>query len=228
MAHSKANDSYRKRPVRSFVQRTGRMTEGQKRAFAELWKTYGIDFSQTPVDLAAVFGRDVPRTLEIGFGSGTSLVETAARYPEQDFIGIEVHEPGVGRCMLEADQAGLTNLRVICHDAIEVLRDQLPDSSIDTVQLFFPDPWHKKKHHKRRIVQAHFITMLSSKLQSGGSFHVATDWPPYAEHIQEVMQEHQQFQESQEAIPWRPATRFENRGVKLGHEIWEAVYRKTS
>jgi len=208
------------------VQRIGRITEAQKRAFDVLWQSYGIDYNGQPIDLTAVFGRDARRTLEIGFGAGTSLVKTAERYPEQDFLGIEVHEPGVGRCMREVHEAGITNLKIVCHDAIEVLRDQIADNSIDAFNLFFPDPWHKKRHHKRRIVQAEFIATLSSKLRSGGNFHVATDWPPYAEHIQLIMQEQQHFQETAGDTPWRPATRFENRGVKLGHSIWEAVFEK--
>ena len=226
MSHSKATDTYLQRPIRSFVQRTGRITEAQRRAFDALWQYYGIDYSDQPLDLAAVFGRDAHCTLEIGFGAGTSLVTTAARYPEQDFLGIEVHEPGVGRCMREAHEAGVANLKVICHDAIEVLRDQIGDNSIDVFNLFFPDPWHKKRHHKRLIVQAEFVATLSSKLRSGGRFHVATDWPPYAEHIQLVMREQQELQEAASDIPWRPSTRFENRGVKLGHTIWEAVFAK--
>jgi tRNA (guanine-N7-)-methyltransferase len=226
MSPAKANDSYLKRPIRSFVQRTGRITEAQKRAFDALWQDYGIDYGGQPLDLTTVFGRDVRRTLEVGFGAGTSLVATAARNPEQDFLGIEVHEPGVGRCMREAHEEGLTNLKVICHDAIEVLRDQIADDSIDVFNLFFPDPWHKKRHHKRRIVQAEFVATLSSKLRSGGRFHVATDWPAYAEHIQLIMSEQQQLQDAAGDIPWRPSTRFENRGVKLGHSIWEAVFIK--
>jgi len=226
MPPKKAFDSYRKRPIRSFVQRTGRMTEAQKRAFDSLWQHYGIDFQAEALDLSAIFSRDVYRTLEIGFGAGTSLVETAEKYPEHDFLGIEVHEPGVGRCMLEASEQDLNNIKLICHDAIEVLRDQLPKDSFDCINLFFPDPWHKKRHHKRRIVQAEFVTTLSSKLRSGGIFHVATDWPAYAEHIQDVFNQQQQLRERAGKIPWRPATRFENRGVKLGHNIWEKVFVK--
>jgi tRNA (guanine-N7-)-methyltransferase len=226
MPNKKAFDSYRKRPIRSFVQRTGRMTEGQKRAFDSLWQQYGVNFEASPLDLSSIFSRDVYRTLEIGFGAGTSFVETAKKYLNHDFLGIEVHEPGVGRCMLEASQQDLSNIKLICHDAVEVLRDQLPADSFDCINLFFPDPWHKKRHHKRRIVQAEFVTTLSSKLRSGGIFHVATDWPNYAEHIQNVFNQQQQLREHTGENPWRPATRFENRGVKLGHNIWEKVFVK--
>ncbi|MDG1462209.1 MAG: tRNA (guanosine(46)-N7)-methyltransferase TrmB [Gammaproteobacteria bacterium] len=227
MTHNKkALDSYKKRPIRSFVQRTGRMTEGQKRAFDLLWEKYGIDYQAAQLDIIKVFGRDHKRTLEIGFGNGTSLATTAAKFPDIDFIGIEVHEPGVGRCMINAEEKKLKNLKFFCHDAIEILRDQFPNNSVDTINLFFPDPWHKKRHHKRRIVQAEFIATLSSKLHSGGIFHVATDWPPYAEHIHEVMAEQKSLQAVEGNIPWRPETRFENRGVKLGHKIWEQIYVK--
>ena len=226
MPPKKAFDSYHKRPIRSFVQRSGRMTEAQKRAFDSLWQQYGIDFQAEALNLSSIFSRDVYRTLEIGFGAGTSFVETAGKHPEHDFLGIEVHEPGVGRCMLEASEQGLSNIKLICHDAIEVLRDQLPADSFDCINLFFPDPWHKKRHHKRRIVQAEFVTTLSSKLRSGGIFHVATDWPAYAEHIQDVFNQQQQLRERAGEIPWRPATRFEHRGVKLGHNIWEKVFVK--
>jgi len=223
----KAQDSYKKRPVRSFVLRTGRITEGQRRAFEEQWPVYGIDFSPTPLNFAEVFGNNSAVTLEIGFGNGTTLAATAAKFPERNFIGIEVHEPGVGRCMLEADTLNARNLRIICHDAIEVLRDQIPNNSLAVINLFFPDPWHKKKHNKRRIVQPEFISMLSSKLQSNGIFHVATDWTPYAEHITDVMQQQSALKTLDDELPWRPDTHFENRGLKLGHPVWEQVYRKS-
>jgi len=222
----KASDSYKDRPVRSFVLRTGRLTEGQRRAFDEQWSVYGVDYSPVPLDYKAVFGNEAPVTLEIGFGNGTTLVATAAKFPERNFIGVEVHTPGVGRCMLEAAKLNLQNLRVISHDAIEVLRDQIPDESLDIIDLFFPDPWHKKKHNKRRIVQPDFVAMLSSKLRSGGGFHVATDWSPYAEHITDVMQQQNELKALGEELPWRPDTHFENRGLKLGHPVWEEIYRK--
>jgi len=226
MKSGKATDSYRKRPIRSFVQRTGRITEAQKNAFNKLWDSYGVDYEAKLLAPEELFGRKARLTLEIGFGNGMSLAETAEKFPDEDFIGIEVHDPGVGRCMRECEERGATNIRFFCHDAIEVLRDQLPDNSFDVVNLFFPDPWHKKKHHKRRIVQPEFIATLSSKLRRGGIFHVATDWPPYAEHIEEVMAAQQALQASDAPLPWRPGTRFENRGVKLGHEIWEQIFVK--
>jgi tRNA (guanine-N7-)-methyltransferase len=226
MSQKKAFDSYEHRPIRSFVQRTGRMTEGQKRAFDLLWADYGIEYSSKLLDMKRLFGRDHKRILEIGFGNGTSLIKTAKKFPDTDFVGIEVHEPGVGRCMIDAKEYDLNNLKVLCHDAIEVLRDQLPNNSFDVINLFFPDPWHKKRHHKRRIVQPEFIGSLDRKLHSGGVFHVATDWPEYAEHIRKVMDAQKSLQAIEGEVPWRPETRFENRGVKLGHSIWEQIYRK--
>jgi len=221
-----ATDSYQERPLRSYVLRTGRMTEGQKRAFEEHWAVYGIDYNAAPLDLDQVFGRDAHKTLEIGFGNGVSLAAFAEKCPGRDFIGIEVHTPGVGRCMLEAAENGSSNLRVICHDAIEVLREQIPNESLDAINLFFPDPWHKKRHHKRRIVQHDFVMTLSNKLKPGGYFHVATDWPDYAEHIREVMEEQQVLKTRDTETPWRPYTRFEDRGVNLGHPIWEQAFYK--
>jgi len=222
-----ATDSYQERPVRSYVLRTGRMTEGQRRAFEGQWAVYGIDYSAQALDLNKVFGRDAHKTLEIGFGNGTSLVSFAERYPDRDFLGIEVHTPGVGRCMLEATNQKLGNLRVSCHDAIEVLREQIPDNSLDAINLFFPDPWHKKRHHKRRIVQPDFVATLADKLKPGGYFHVATDWPEYAEHIQEVMALQRALVARDTDTPWRPYTRFEDRGVNLGHPIWEDAFYKS-
>jgi tRNA (guanine-N7-)-methyltransferase len=215
----------RPRTVRSFVLRAGRITAAQRRALTDLWPAWGVEFSPAPLDLDRVFGRRAPRVLEIGFGDGELLAELAARHPDQDFLGIEVHEPGVGHCLLLIERLGLTNVRLIRHDAVEVLRQQLPDGSIARLNLFFPDPWPKKRHHKRRIVQREFVGLISRKLQTGGLFHLATDWAPYAEHIDEVMAAAPEF-ESLEHDRDRPRTKFERRGERLGHEAAERLYRR--
>ena len=176
------------RAIRSFVKRQGRMTAGQRRALDEHWADFGIDYTAAPLDPAAAFGRDAPLVLEIGFGNGDNLCDLARRYPEQNFLGIEVHEPGVGACIMNALTHDLANVRVMRHDAVEVLRNMIPDHSLSRVNLFFPDPWHKKRHHKRRIVQRDFVKLLAAKLLPGGIFHVATDWPNYAEHYRPAIE----------------------------------------
>ncbi len=211
--------------VRSFVRRTGRMTAAQKRALTELWPQYGIDFAPALLDLDEVFARSAPRVMEIGFGNGELLAEMAAAHADQDFLGVEVHEPGVGHCLLAAERAGISNLRVICHDAVEVLREQIADASLDTVQLFFPDPWPKKRHHKRRIVQPEFVRLLARKLRAAGVLHIATDWEPYADHIEMTVGDSGLFRRLERPPRLRPKTRFEARGERLGHRIWEGVYQ---
>lgn len=213
-------------PVRSFVRRAGRLTVAQKRALKELWPTYGIEFTGSELELDAVFGRRAPRTLEIGFGNGATLAAMAAAQPDTDFIGVEVHEPGVGHCLLEIEERGLTNVRLIRHDAIEVLNMQAPDAALNQVNLFFPDPWPKKRHHKRRIVQQGFLVLLSNKLVPHGRFHVATDWMNYAEHIEESVNASGLFAPIESAAERRPETKFELRGKRLGHDIWERIYRR--
>ena len=171
------------RKIRSFVLREGRLTKGQAQAIESQWPTMGLDYSPTPLVLSDVFGREADTVLEIGFGMGASLVQMAKDAPEQNFIGIEVHKPGVGSCLSDAAIAGVTNLRVYHHDAMEVLEHAIADGSLARVQLFFPDPWHKKRHHKRRIVQAEFAELIRRKLKIGGVFHMATDWEEYSEHM---------------------------------------------
>lgn len=223
------------RRIRSFVRREGRLTKGQEKAMGECWPTMGIDFVQQCLDWKEVFGNDNPVVLEIGFGMGASLVEMAKNAPEKNFIGIEVHSPGVGACLASAQEAGVTNLRVMCHDAVEVFEHMIPDNSLVTLQLFFPDPWHKKRHHKRRIVQLGFAEMVRQKLIIGeGIFHMATDWENYAEHMIEIMNEapgYKNIAVDGDFIPRpdeRPLTKFEARGHRLGHGVWDIKFHRNA
>ena len=227
--------SGKRRTIRSFVRRAGRMTVSQERALVELWPTFGIEFAEDKQDFDKVFGRRAKRILEIGFGNGESLVDAAARNPDKDFIGIEVHEPGIGHCLILARQASISNLRIIGHDAIEVLRYQVTEGSLERINLFFPDPWPKKRHHKRRILQPAFLELAASRLQPGGTLHIATDWSDYAEHIDELFTGSALFRldERREHAggypPDRVTTKFERRGLEKGHRIrdWRFV-RKPS
>ena len=197
------------RRIRSFVRRQGRLTKGQQQALDTLWPVMGVEYQPEPVDLPALFGREAPVTLEIGFGMGASLVTMAQNTPHQNFLGIEVHAPGVGACLAAAKEADVQNLRVMCHDAVEVLEKMIPDNSLRMVQLFFPDPWHKARHNKRRIVQVPFAELVMRKLKLGGVFHMATDWEAYAEHMLEVMNSidgYRNQSEHQNYVP-RPETR---------------------
>ncbi len=217
----------KKRTIRSFVRRAGRMTSSQQRALDELWPAYGVDFDESPLDVETLFGRRADLVLEIGFGNGETLVEQATAAPEKDFIGIEVHEPGVGHCMLKADEAGISNLRLISHDAIDVLRHQLPAGSVSRLNLYFPDPWPKKRHHKRRIVQPGFLDLVGNCLAPDGALHIATDWENYAEHIDEMLAQSGRFtcterREHDGDRPLdRPQTKFERRGLRKGHRIFD-------
>lgn len=222
-----------RRTVRSFVRRTGRMTPSQARALAELWPRYGIDLADdSSLDLNTVFGRSSAKVLEIGFGNGDTLVQAAAQDPDTDYIGIEVHEPGVGHCLLAARDAGIDNLRVIVHDAMEVLETQIPDNALSRINLYFPDPWPKKRHHKRRIVNPPFLSLAAARLPPGGTLHIATDWENYAEHIDEKLSVCNEFKlvERREHAGDRPldrfTTKFEVRGLKFGHRIWDWQYRR--
>ncbi len=222
----------KKRTIRSFVVRGGRMTEGQQKAYDANWAVYGLEVSNGRIVYEEVFGRQSDVVIEVGFGMGASLVEMAKNAPEKDFIGIEVHPPGVAKLMMLAAEAGINNIRVYCHDAIEVMADALPQGEAATFQLFFPDPWHKKKHNKRRIVQPVFAQQVRNILKTDGVFHMATDWEPYAEHMMEVME----AQENYENVAgkghyhprpdWRPLTKFEQRGERLGHGVWDLIYKK--
>jgi tRNA (guanine-N7-)-methyltransferase len=214
------------RAIRSYVIRGGRTTAAQQRALSEHWPRFGVKFSPTPLDLDALFGRHARRTLEIGFGNGEHLLARASAEPERDFLGVEVHRPGVGHLLLGAAGAEVRNLRVIAHDAVEVLQAQISPGTLDEVQLLFPDPWPKKRHHKRRLVQPAFVVLVASRLASGGRLHIATDWAPYAEHMREVLGSCETLREAH-AGEW-PArtgkTRFQRRGERLGHDIEEMLY----
>ena len=224
----------RLRSVRSFVLRAGRATAGQQRALAQLWPKYGVEFSPAALDLPTLFGRAAPRMLEIGFGAGEALLEFASAHPEIDCIGVEVHRPGVGRLLLGAEAATLCNLRVICHDAVEVLQHQLPPASIALVHIFFPDPWPKKRHHKRRLIQPAFVELLATVIAPGGTLRLATDWEPYAQHMREVIDASSAFANIAADAGFvarsaeRTLTRFERRGQRLGHGVWDLEYRRTN
>ncbi|MFS1523627.1 tRNA (guanosine(46)-N7)-methyltransferase TrmB [Microbulbifer sp. 2304DJ12-6] len=223
---------YKKKSIRSYVMRAGRITEGQRRAFDTYWGQYGLSLFDGPPNARAVFGREAPLVLEIGFGMGDSLLAMAQAEPEKDFIGIEVHPPGVGRLINNAGKAGVKNLRVYMADALDVLNDCIRNGSLDRFQLYFPDPWHKKKHHKRRIVQPEFVHLICNKLKTGGQLHMATDWQNYAEHMQAVLQAAHPLENTAadggtvERPQWRPQTKFERRGQRLGHGVWDLLYRR--
>ncbi len=220
------------RAVRSFVVRGGRITAAQQRALDVLWPAFGIDYAPQPLDLASVFGRDAPRTLEIGFGNGEHLLARAVAEPDRDFLGVEVHRPGIGHLLLAAGAAGVRNLRVIGHDAVEVLREQIAPASLDEIEILFPDPWPKKRHHKRRLIQDAFVELLASRLARGARLHLATDWEPYAAHMLEVLGrcpvlENRGAEDGYAQPPLaRPATRFERRGLRLGHVVRDLLFRR--
>ena len=221
------------RPIRSFVMRTGRMTSGQTRALEDLWPRYGVDYSAAPLSLDELFGRQAPRTLEIGFGNGEHLAALATAHPERDYFGVEVHRPGVGHLFMLAATGNLGNLRASTHDAVEVLRDQIAAGALDEVLVLFPDPWHKKRHHKRRLIQAPFVELVASRLAPGGVLRLATDWEPYAQQMLEVLSAARGlFQNLSTTGDWMPRpderapTRFEKRGTRLGHGVWDLAFRR--
>jgi len=219
------------RAIRSYVLRAGRITAAQRRALEVLMPLYGIAYEPVALDLDRVFGRSAPRVMEIGFGNGDTLVELAAQSPGRDFIGVEVHPPGVGHCLLEIESRGLANVRVIAHDAVEVLAQQIAAASLDEVLLYFPDPWPKKRHHKRRIVQPAFAELVADRLKPSGRFKLATDWEPYAAWMLEVLNATPGIANLASdggciERPERGATRFERRGRRLGHRVFDLEYRK--
>jgi tRNA (guanine-N7-)-methyltransferase len=220
------------RKVRSFVRRPGRITAAQRRALDELLPRFGVAATPALLDLRSVFGREAPRVLDIGFGDGEALVTTAANNPGIDYFGVEVHEPGIGHLLLLLEKASLTNVRVIVNDAADVVPQRLPESCLDAVNLFFPDPWPKKRHHKRRLVQPPFVAELARALKDGGLLHVATDWADYARHTREVIAQSTEFMAEDSAalgenpLAFRPPTKFERRGRRLGHSVVDLYYRK--
>lgn len=220
-----------RRGIKSFVIRAGRLTKGQEGALERQWPKLGLELSDEPIKVSEVFGRESQVVLEIGYGMGQSLIQMAKDAPEKDFIGVEVHLPGVGSLLNFAEESGVTNIRTYKDDAIEVLK-RIPDASIDTVQLFFPDPWHKKKHHKRRIVQTEFAQTLRRILKPGGQFHMATDWQNYAEHMMEVMEAQEGYRNQAGENQYtprpehRPLTKFEKRGQNKGHGVWDLIFVK--
>lgn len=221
------------RRIKSFVLRQGRMSKGQQAALERLWPRYGLEADGGLLDLTQLFGRDAPTYVEIGFGMGTSLAQMAADNPERNYIGIEVHRPGVGALCKLIEEQGLSNIRIFNHDAIEVLEKRIPLNSLAGVYLFFPDPWHKARHKKRRIVQAEFAAKLAQHLKTGGEFHMATDWEDYALHMMEVMSAAPDYTNAAGAnqyMPrpdYRPLTKFEQRGHRLGHGVWDLIFKKS-
>jgi tRNA (guanine-N7-)-methyltransferase len=223
--------SEERRPIRTYVLRQGRVSNAQQRAYATLLPRFGIPFAREIIDLDRAFGRRAPRVLEIGFGMGETTAQIAAAHPEIDYLGIEVHTPGVGGLLKQLDERALANVRLIQHDAVEVLTYMLAPSSLEGVHIFFPDPWPKKRHHKRRLVQPPFVALLAERMKPGASLHIATDWGDYAEQIRAVLSAEPLLANTAlaygERPGHRPLTRFESRGLKLGHRVWDIVFRRT-
>ena len=233
---AKNENDLKNRRIRSFVLRQGRVTKGQANALETQWPRYGVEYGLQGIDLNVLFGRKDSqiqpnkKILEIGFGMGETTAKIAQTLPDYDFLAAEVHTPGVGALLKLIEELALTNIRIIQHDVVEVLQNMLADASLDGVHIFFPDPWHKKRHHKRRLIQAEFVKLLCSKLKMGAYIHVATDWQEYAEWVLEVLNAEQQLQNTAadfaEKPSYRPLTKFENRGIKLGHGVWDMVFKK--
>ena len=218
------------RPIRSFVLRQGRVSNAQRRAHEMLTPKYGIPFSENPLDLDQIFGRSAPRFLEIGFGMGETTAAIAQAHPHYDYLAIEVHTPGVGSLLKQLEALGLTNVRIVQHDVVEVLKQMLPSDCLDGVHIFFPDPWPKVRHHKRRLIQPKFIALLGGHLKHGGYIHAATDWENYAGQILEVLSNEPQLANTAVNYAprpeYRPLTKFEQRGLRLGHGVWDLVFQK--
>lgn len=224
------NDNLHHRGIRSFVLRAGRMGSGQTRALEELGPRFLLPYQNQLIDLTRVFGRDGAKVAEIGFGMGQATAAIAAAHPEIDYLGMEVHVAGVGALLKSIGEQGLANLRIVQHDAVEVFRHMLPDASLDGIHIFFPDPWHKKRHHKRRLIQPAFVALLVEKLKPGGYLHLATDWQDYAIQMLEVLQAEARLANTAEDYAprpeYRPLTKFEQRGLNLGHGVWDLVFRR--
>jgi tRNA (guanine-N7-)-methyltransferase len=219
------------RPIRSFVLRQGRVSNAQRRAHDTLLPAFGIPYAPQTMDLDQVFGRRAPKVLEIGFGMGETTAAIAAQHPENDYLGIEVHTPGVGSLLKQIAELNLGNVRIVQHDAVEVLRNMIAPATLDAAHIFFPDPWPKKRHHKRRLLQPDFVSLLASRLKAGAYLHAATDWQEYAEQILDVLRREPLLVNStSDYAPrpdYRPQTKFESRGLKLGHGVWDIIFRKT-
>ena len=218
-------------PIRSYVLRQGRFSRGQQRAYESLLPRFGVPFARAPLDFAATFGRRAPVVAEIGFGMGETTARIAAEHPGVDYLAMEVHSPGVGSLLKQVEEQGLANVRIVAHDAVEVLREMIPEGSLAGIHIFFPDPWPKKRHHKRRLVQPDFAALAASRLAPGGYLHVATDWQEYAEHVLQVLSATPGLANTAEAFAPRPATRpetkFERRGLRLGHGVWDIVFTRS-
>jgi len=220
----------RHRRVRSFVRRPGRITASQQRALRDLWPQFGIEFAENVLDLDSAFGRSAPRVLDIGFGNGEALVTMAARSPGIDFLGVEVHEPGIGHLLVLLERARLSNVRIISHDVVDVIDHMIPSSSLDAVNIFFPDPWPKKRHHKRRLISDSFTPRLADSMKAQALLHIATDWQPYADVIEEVLASSADFCAVDQApadvatLAVRPPTKFERRGQRLGHNVSDFLF----
>jgi tRNA (guanine-N7-)-methyltransferase len=226
-----------RRPIRSFVLRGGRMGPGQQRALDELGPRFVLPHDGQPLDLEQAFGRRAPCVLEIGFGMGDATAQIAAAHPHLDYLGVEVHVAGVGALLKRIGEQGLTNIRIVQHDAVEVLRDGVKPGTLDAVHVYFPDPWHKARHHKRRLIQPPLVALLASRLAPGGLVHCATDWEPYAQQMLEVLRAEPLLRPTSAhppepdgftpRPPWRPPTKFEQRGLRLGHGVWDLLFERT-
>jgi tRNA (guanine-N7-)-methyltransferase len=232
IAMSEAPADSNARRIRSFVLRQGRFTPAQQRAFDEHWSRYGLDYLGSPRDFAATFGRRAPLVLEIGFGNGGQLLHSAQAEPTRDFIGVEVHRPGVGRLMNGLADADVANVRLYNHDAVDVLVQEIAPETLAEVRIYFPDPWHKKRHNKRRLIQPEFLALLATRMTRGGRLHLATDWAEYAEHMHSVLEAAPAWRVDPQHAgpdvrpPWRTETHFERRGLRLGHGVWDFVHER--
>ncbi|MFM0098323.1 tRNA (guanosine(46)-N7)-methyltransferase TrmB [Paraburkholderia nemoris] len=231
-ADTPQDEALHRRRIRSFVTRAGRVSTGQRRAMDELGPRFVVPFMPQQPDWNSVFGRTAPRVLEIGFGMGATTAEIASHRPDDDFLGVEVHEPGVGALLKLMGEQTLSNIRIIQHDAVEVLEQMIAPDSLDGVHIFFPDPWHKARHHKRRLIQPKFVALLVSRLKPGAYLHCATDWQNYAEQMLEVLGADPALENTADGYAprpeYRPVTKFERRGLRLGHGVWDLVFRKRS
>jgi len=217
-------------PIRSYVLRQGRFSRGQQRAYAELLPRFGLAYRAAPLDWRATFGRDAPVVAEVGFGMGETTAEIAAANPAIDYLAIEVHTPGVGSLLKRIEEGAIANIRVVQHDAVEVMRDMVPAGSLAAIHIFFPDPWPKKRHHKRRLLQRDFAELAATRLEAGGVLHVATDWREYADEVLVLLGATRALRNTAQGFAprpaWRPETKFERRGRRLGHGVWDIVFKK--